>query len=118
MLFRVPFLCALLLIVVACGPEAPPRAGDAPTPSDPLLPTRAAAGDGPTMAATLTPLPTAVRAATAVPVPPTTEVMPTASVNATPSPQAGTDRLPELVLARSLGSPDAPITMVEFSDYQ
>jgi hypothetical protein len=106
--FRIPFFLAVLLLAVSCGPEAPPRAGDAPTAAVPLVPTRTQSADGPTTAPTLTPPPTVPRATE----PPDAVALPTEVA------ETGADRLPELVLARSLGSPDAPITVIEFSDYQ
>ncbi|NWG21573.1 MAG: DsbA family protein [Chloroflexi bacterium] len=92
-LIQVCLGAALLLALTACGPEAPQATGPAPTASR-LLPTsvqRPAADDRP-------------RPSGVTPVPPT--------------PGTVVDRAASGDDPRALGDPAAPVTIVEYSDFQ
>ncbi len=83
-----------VLLVSACGQEAPPRAERA------------------------TPIPSSYATRT-----PTSVTLPTVAVDTlTPVTNSMGDSMPTAttpqVLARALGNPNAPITVIEYSDYQ
>jgi protein-disulfide isomerase len=95
-----------LLLLVACGSEAPPRATDASEPAAAVVPTT------PAVAPAVAPAP-----ATQAPIP---DRMRPSGVTTVPAPTPEPVTAPPVAARdpRSLGDPRAPITVYEFSDFQ